>query len=154
MKDRITQFLSSEGISPAEFADKIGVQRSSVSHILSGRNNPSFEFIQKILSKYKFVNAEWLVMGTGNMVKTVRQGDLFEDMASEIKIPEQVTTNTSNIESTIDQKVSIPIEATDNQQNNSTIDFNKISLNSPKQVEKVIILYTDKTFAQYNPEKE
>ena len=48
MKDRITEFLASEGISPAEFADKIGVQRSSVSHVLNGRNYPSASFIQKM----------------------------------------------------------------------------------------------------------
>lgn len=67
MKDRILQFLTSEKISPAEFADKIGVQRSSMSHILNGRNYPSASFIQKMLQAYPMVNSRWLMIGEGKM---------------------------------------------------------------------------------------
>src|SRR5271166_1478026 len=69
MKDRIIKFLAHENLSATKFADEIGVQRSSVSHILSGRNNPSYEFIFKILSRYKYLSAEWLIMGSGQMIK-------------------------------------------------------------------------------------
>ncbi len=67
MKDRILQFLSAEKISPAEFADKIGVQRSSMSHILNGRNYPSASFIQKMLMAYPLINSRWLMIGEGKM---------------------------------------------------------------------------------------
>jgi len=67
MKDRIVQFLVSEKISPAEFADKIGVQRSSMSHILNGRNYPSASFIQKMLQVYPSLNSRWLMIGEGEM---------------------------------------------------------------------------------------
>ncbi len=67
MKERILQFLTSEKISPAEFADKIGVQRSSMSHILNGRNYPSASFIQKMLQAYPLVNSRWLMIGEGSM---------------------------------------------------------------------------------------
>lgn len=67
MKDRILKFLESEHISPAEFADKIGVQRSSMSHILNGRNYPSAAFIQKMLQAYPTVNSRWLLIGDGKM---------------------------------------------------------------------------------------
>lgn len=67
MKDRILQFLSAEKISPAEFADKIGVQRSSMSHILNGRNYPSASFIQKMLQAYPLINSRWLMIGEGKM---------------------------------------------------------------------------------------
>ena len=67
MKDRILNFLESEHISPAEFADKIGVQRSSMSHILNGRNQPSAAFIQKMLHAFPFVNSRWLLIGEGKM---------------------------------------------------------------------------------------
>lgn len=67
MKDRIVQFLVSEKISPAEFADKIGVQRSSMSHILNGRNYPSAAFIQKMLQVYPVLNSRWLMIGEGEM---------------------------------------------------------------------------------------
>jgi len=67
MKDRIVQFLSAESISPAEFADKIGVQRSSMSHILNGRNHPSASFLQKMFQIYPDLNPRWLMIGDGAM---------------------------------------------------------------------------------------
>ena len=67
MKDRILQFLSAESISPAEFADKIGVQRSSMSHILNGRNYPSASFLQKMLQVYPDLNPRWLMIGDGSL---------------------------------------------------------------------------------------
>jgi transcriptional regulator with XRE-family HTH domain len=67
MKDRIIQFLGAEKISPAEFADKIGVQRSSMSHILNGRNYPSASFLQKMLQAYPALNPRWLMIGDGTM---------------------------------------------------------------------------------------
>ena len=54
-----------EGLSPSQFADKLGVQRSGVSHLLSGRNKPSFEFISKMLAAYPKLNPDWLIMGSG-----------------------------------------------------------------------------------------
>jgi transcriptional regulator with XRE-family HTH domain len=61
------KFLESEKISPSEFADKIGVQRSSMSHILNGRNYPSASFIQKMFYAYPDVNSRWLLIGDGQM---------------------------------------------------------------------------------------
>ena len=88
MRERILKFIEISGYTAARFADDIGVQRSSVSHILSGRNNPSFDFIQKILLKYKQINAEWLLLGMGDIFKegyNERQPDLFHEANSEVK---------------------------------------------------------------------
>jgi transcriptional regulator with XRE-family HTH domain len=154
MRERILKFLELENLTSAKFADDIGVQRSSVSHILSGRNNPSFEFIQKILSRYKFINAEWLVMGTGNMVKTVRQGDLFENTPPEVKIPAQGIGNDSNIEAKIDQNTTIISEPVGKLENEASPGELKKFVVSQKQIEKVVILYKDKSFASYIPDQE
>src|SRR5690606_15634735 len=56
--------------SAAAFADKIGVQRSSISHILSGRNKPSLDFILKILAAYPDVELYWLLNGKGSFPAT------------------------------------------------------------------------------------
>ena len=69
MIDRIQLILKSKNLSPSQFADEIQVQRSSISHILSGRNKPSLDFIMKILTTYPEVNADWLIFGKGQMVK-------------------------------------------------------------------------------------
>ncbi len=70
MKERINKIMEAEGLSPAKFADEIGVQRSSISHIISGRNKPSYDFIVKILTRFSGINAEWLITGKGTMIKS------------------------------------------------------------------------------------
>ncbi len=67
MEDRLLKLLDTEQLSSSKFADVIGVQRSSISHILSGRNKPSFDFLQKILRAFPMLNADWLILGEGNM---------------------------------------------------------------------------------------
>ena len=60
MNNRIQLILKTKDISASKFADEIGVQRSSISHILSGRNNPSLDFIQKILKRFPDINSDWI----------------------------------------------------------------------------------------------
>ena len=64
--ERIKQLMQDNELGAAAFADTIGVQRSSISHILSERNKPSLDFILKILYAYPNVSAEWLLKGTGS----------------------------------------------------------------------------------------
>ena len=69
MNTRLKQFLAAENISQAQFADTLNVVRASVSHILSGRNNPSFDFIKALMLHYPSLNVEWLMFGKGKMYK-------------------------------------------------------------------------------------
>lgn len=69
MNTRLKQFLAAENISQSHFADTIKVVRASVSHVLSGRNNPSYEFIKAIMVAYPHLNMEWLLVGKGRMYK-------------------------------------------------------------------------------------
>ncbi len=69
MNNRLQQFLELENLTPARLADTLGVQRSGLSHILSGRNKPGFEFITKLLTKFPHINSEWLIMGNGKPYK-------------------------------------------------------------------------------------
>lgn len=61
--DRIKVVMKVNNLSAAQMADDMGVQRSNVSHVLSGRNKPSFEFLNRLLTQYPKVNAHWLITG-------------------------------------------------------------------------------------------
>ncbi len=74
MQDRLKQFLAMENISPARFAEVMGIQRSGISHLLAGRNKPSFEFIQRMMTAYPDINIEWLILGKGRPYKSDRPG--------------------------------------------------------------------------------
>lgn len=64
---RIHQIIEFYQLSAASFADQVGVQRSSISHILSGRNKPSLDFILKTLKAFPTLSSEWLLHGKGSM---------------------------------------------------------------------------------------
>lgn len=69
IQERILFLMKARGMNPTLFADEIGVQRSSISHILSGRNNPSLDIITKILNRFSDVDSNWLVLGKGSLVQ-------------------------------------------------------------------------------------
>lgn len=69
MNRRLQQFLAAENLTPARLSDIMGIQRSGLSHILAGRNNPSYEFISTLLLKFPNLNADWLLLGKGKMYK-------------------------------------------------------------------------------------
>ncbi len=90
MVDRIKQVMEYYEETPAEFAEKIGVNRSNLTHVFTGRNQPSLDFAKKVLVAFPEISTEWLIMGVGNMIKdpddapVVKrefiQTDLFDSM--------------------------------------------------------------------------
>lgn len=70
-------------LSAASLADKIAVQRSSISHLLSGRNKPSLEFVLKLVRQFPEVNLYWLLNGTGNFPSTLSEFNIPKEIISE-----------------------------------------------------------------------
>lgn len=79
MKERIQQLINSLGYTTARFADEIGVQRSGISHIISGRNQPSYDLLVKILSRFKDISADWFLLGKGEMFRKQHIGEVSHD---------------------------------------------------------------------------
>ena len=69
MIDRIREVINYSQLSAASFADAIGISRSGLTHLLTGRNQPSLDVAQKILAKYPEISTEWLIMGMGEMMR-------------------------------------------------------------------------------------
>lgn len=65
MRDRLLYIVRTEGMSNLQFANEIGISPAAVTHILSGRNNPSLDIIAKIASRYPQYNLRWLILGEG-----------------------------------------------------------------------------------------
>ena len=63
IQDRIRVIMKSGNLTASEFADKIDVKRSNLSHVLSGRNKPSLDFLEKVINAFPKVNAAWLITG-------------------------------------------------------------------------------------------
>ena len=84
MTDRLQVILQREGITAAKFASALGVQPSALSHLLSGRNKPSYDFITRFIMAYPAYNIEWLLVGKQPMLK--------EDIAQTAKSVPTATT--------------------------------------------------------------
>jgi transcriptional regulator with XRE-family HTH domain len=67
MNDRFIKLMQYYNLTPSLFADEIGVNRPGISHIISGRNKPGVELIQKVLKRFPEVSTDWLLMGNGSM---------------------------------------------------------------------------------------
>ena len=136
MQDQIQEILRREDLTSSQFADRIGVQRSSVSHVLSGRNKPGFDFIHKILDAFPGINAEWLITGFGDMYKQrTIPGALFDGPFSETSPAKD------------EQKPSPKIE-----KEGSKVTEKEPAVENEREVERVIVFYTDKTFREYSSE--
>ncbi|MDG1263813.1 MAG: helix-turn-helix transcriptional regulator [Flavobacteriaceae bacterium] len=79
---RIKKLISENELNAASFAEKIGVQRSGISHILSGRNKPSLEFLSKIQTTFDEVEFDWLLLGK-NRNFTPTQNNFFDSTVGE-----------------------------------------------------------------------
>jgi len=98
VKDRLIKILTHYGYNATRLADEISVQRSGISHIISGRNLPSFDFITKILTRFPDIDPNWLVLGKGPMLRQEHSSGLTEkeipDLIMENPKPEKVTNVT------------------------------------------------------------
>ncbi len=132
MNERLVAFLQAEQLSPARFAELMNIQRSGVSHLLSGRNKPGYDFIEKFLHKFPAINIEWLISGRGKMYKEQQNSTLFSEQqvsAPLVSIPEEQ-----------------PAIAPEEVRESPFIP----PLKSSKQIDKVILIYTDGTFEHYS----
>jgi transcriptional regulator with XRE-family HTH domain len=145
MKERILAFLQSENKSAAQFAEEIGVQPSGISHILSGRNNPSLDFVMKMLHKYSSLSAEWLLFGRGAMYKYTSQPTLFDIPLSESLSVEAVAEGS--------ELPSDPVSSSDSPETLSVSGSlrNDEQGTKDKILTKVLLFYSDKSCSEYNP---
>jgi transcriptional regulator with XRE-family HTH domain len=114
--ERVLYLMEVYSLTPAEFAERVDVQRSSISHLMSRRNKPSLDFIQKVLNHFPEINPNWLVMGIGPM----KQLDLFDALGQPAEAPAlpnkitpsitDVTEVKSNDNIIVNEMVKVPVE--------------------------------------------
>ena len=149
MKDRIKLIIETENISYSKFADHIGIQRSGISHIINGRNKPSLEVVQKILETFEYINTDWLLFGKGSM-KNIENGETQGDLFS--KNTDKSTDNKEDVKD-VDNINLISEEIIDNSPDRNKLEPSTEANNPKKKVEKIVILYSDKSFVEYKPEQ-
>ena len=79
ISNRIQELIRKNQLNAAKFADRIGVQRSNLSHVLTGRNKPGLDFIEKVLLEFPDIDANWLISGNKQSRVTSDQADTYEN---------------------------------------------------------------------------
>lgn len=149
MKDRILQLVEEKNLTLGAFADEIGVERSTMSHIKAERSKPSLDVAQKILERYPEVNADWLILGKGPIYRqktNSREPNLFDDF-------ELIASSTTQNEQKTEQKTVTAVAQST--QNSAATAQNVVSAPAPapaptKQrcISRVILFYDDGTFEE------
>jgi transcriptional regulator with XRE-family HTH domain len=150
---RLEILLDYYSLSASVFADKIGVQRSSLSHLLSGRNKPSLDFILKIIEVFPDVDLYWILNGKGTFPKS--------EVKMETNIETPTPLNTIGItENKIEEvpnlfsgKIEAPKNAMDeNFLNNFSNTQISPSLKNESEIDRIVVFYKNGTFKNYVPQ--
>lgn len=151
MREKLLKLMKYEKLSSSRLAEILEIQPSSISHILSGRNKPSFDFLVKILRRFPTLNPDWLILDSDQMY---RQSDELAALKDN-QVIEPISTST------------IQAGSSEHRQNNSSNDSSVANNNSTKRttptelpftnsqnvnktIERVIVLYSDKSFEAFN----
>lgn len=173
MKDRIAHILKTKNLTATKFADDLDVQRSGISHILSGRNNPSLDFVIKIKETYPEFSLDWLLMGKGPV--TLSPPDERREKPKDYLLFEQMEESSEKL---LQNEVSKPVfdDSSGKKQGNIEESIFKTPLEpkigqtgtqtkippEPKvqkgfdgfkhrKINRIIVFYEDNTFDSYNP---
>lgn len=145
LKERIAHIMRSKNLTATQFADILQIQRSGISHFLSGRNKPSLDFFMKLKDTFPEFNLDWLILGKGPITVSDLNWSKKEEKASnnlffeqselfkqEEKVPEQlIPSNFSDKSDKKDSTIEAKVQLADKQE---------------QKIKKIILIYQDDTF--------
>ncbi len=149
MQQRIARLLKEENLTSGRLAERIGVQPSSVSHVIAGRNKPGYDFIVNILRHFPAIDPDWLILGEGEMY---RQAPGVSDSLPESQTAPSPTLFLEGepVEKTAPREKN---ETREVQPHDEVISLSEQTLGKPqitdKQIDRIIVFYTDRTFSAY-----
>ncbi|MCF6170378.1 MAG: helix-turn-helix domain-containing protein [Bacteroidales bacterium] len=145
MVNRIKQLLEKKKLTAAQFAGEVGVQRSAVSHLLSGRNKPSLDFILKIKNRFPEVNLDWLLLGDGKMIeKAPPQETGVENLQKDLFRGEMDARGVK--ENPAESTVKEPEIAINVAKSEDAPAYRRAGAEPGQPPQKVVLLYPDHTF--------
>ena len=146
---RLEIILDYYSLNASAFADKIGVQRSSLSHLLSGRNKPSLDFILKILDVFPDVDLYWILNGKGNFPKNSdeKKTEIIAEKTISAPTPIPQNQNAGNLFSSSE----IPVVKNTFENSKPITNENITISSSSNEIDKIVIFYKNGTFKDYKP---
>ena len=151
IRDRFKMIMEREGLAAGAFAESIGASQATISHILSGRNNPSVEIMLRVHQRYEDINLEWLLTGKGNMSNSqestqplsnsIRDYPLFAENA---KNPDASTNCAENRKETL-------LESTAKREKSTVHQEIIYKERPPRKITVIRIFFDDNTYETFKP---
>lgn len=139
MKDRIAHIIRAKNLTAGDFALRLGIQPSNVSHLLSGRNNPSLDFVKKLKETFPEYNLDWIVLGVGPMTVSEPLYDTTRtEAAGSAPLQQEATASVDDAKPTLSHAPVEPLHLSENGSPNMAL-------------EKIILVYADRTFEVIMP---
>ena len=149
---RLEVILDYYNLTASLFADKMGVQRSGLSHLMSGRNKPSLDFVMKIIENFPEVDFYWLLNGVGSFPKIENSITDPPESATSTLFPE----NENAVFDLFSSKEQIPLKEQKPEPDlflaTAEKNISKPVQQNPEAIERIVVFYTNGTFKSYNPE--
>lgn len=149
MREKLLKLMKSEKLSSSRLAEILEIQPSSISHILSGRNKPSFDFLVKILRRFPTLNPDWLLLDAEQMYRSNEDLDRRinkqnDDHSQQLRLSEKKS----------DSQKEVAVSSTEDAKNSTNRPMDNLSAlasiaQDNRTIERVIVLYTDKTFEAF-----
>ena len=148
MREKLQKLMASEQLTASRFAELLGIQPSGVTHLLGGRNKPSFDLVQKILRRFPHINPDWLLLDSEQMYRA--DAELTNDQSNQTS--NEVAETPVNVEK-ISATQNTTISEGSTSANNSIERLATIGAVNRKNVKRVIVLFDDHTFESFEMSK-
>lgn len=156
MREKLQQLMNAEQLTGSKLAEYLGIQPSSISHILGGRNKPSLDFVQKILQRYPRINPDWLLLDSDEMYRpqtspapSIDNNSLLPFAGSDTPSEESISQSVATTPDPAPQ----PSTTSTNSSAEAMAMFGSASSTQHGGVKRVIVLYEDRTFESYEPQR-
>lgn len=177
MEDKLRKLMKHEGLNSTRLAEMLGIQASGISHIMSGRNKPSYDFIVKLLHRFPQINPDWLLSDKGPMYRTEiksknpaspqvslndsgapienASSSLAGDLFSSKSPASRQTHDIQSLERDDSDIIPAPAvnlsAAADGKQQQVGVSGTYAPFVTASTIERIVVFYKDKTFTEYQP---
>ena len=158
MREKLQLLMNAENLTGSKLAEYLGIQPSSISHILGGRNKPSLDFVQKILQRYPRINPDWLLLDSDEMYRADSSPASSVATSAELQFSESpsMAESATQAEPSAAENQSSPADYTTQAPSTPSNVMDTIApLVAPhsRGVKRIIVMFDDHTFESYEPRR-
>lgn len=153
LKDRIRMIMEREKVPPRVFAETIGVQQSTLSHILNDRNKPSLEVVMKVHQTYHYVNLEWLLYGQGEMIATSTSVTPHTPGDYQPSLFDENLVNSSKESMGLENRKEMALKGGENTSKDIVKQEIRYIEKPARKITEIRIFFDDNTYETFKPEK-